>query len=93
MKLNYGFKKLYLHCIWTSTSHLDGVNPYSSGVYIAFREGQEKMNEVLMEVPGAGCQRSDSKSGNAADYSQFYGPQGDVRYVYNYGSCVREITQ
>lgn len=76
---------------WTSTTHLDGSNPYASAVYIAFGEGQGKMNSVLMDVHGAGCQRSDPKSGNKNDYPQFFGPQGDVRYVYNYVRCVRTI--
>ncbi len=76
---------------WTGTTHLDGVNPYASAVYIAFGEGQGKMNGTLMDVHGAGCQRSDPKSGNKSDYPQFFGPQGDVRYVYNYVRCVRTI--
>ena len=76
---------------WTGTSHLDGANPYSSAVYIAFGTGQGKMNGTLMDVHGAGCQRSDPKSGNKNDYPQFFGPQGDVRYVYNYVRCVRTI--
>ncbi|WP_299525528.1 DUF1566 domain-containing protein [uncultured Lutibacter sp.] len=76
---------------WTGTSHLDGANPYSSAVYIAFGEGQGEMNGVLMDVHGAGCQRSDPKSGNINDYPQFFGPQGDIRYVYNYVRCVRTI--
>jgi len=76
---------------WTGTSHLDGANPYSSAVYIAFGEGQGEMNGNLMDVHGAGCQRSDPKSGNINDYPQFFGPQGDVRYVYNYVRCVRNI--
>ena len=76
---------------WTGTTHLDGVNPYASAVYIAFGEGQGKMNNILMDVHGAGCQRSDPKNGNKSDYPQFFGPQGDVRYVYNYVRCVRTI--
>lgn len=76
---------------WTGTTHLDGVNPYASAVYIAFGEGQGLMNNVLLDVHGAGCQRSDPKSGNIDDYPQFFGPQGDVRYVYNYVRCVRSI--
>lgn len=78
---------------WTGTSHLDGMNPYASAVYIAFGEGQGEMNGILMDVHGAGCQRSDPKSGNKNDYPQFFGPQGDVRYVYNYSRCVRNIEQ
>ncbi|MFD1293156.1 DUF1566 domain-containing protein [Lutibacter holmesii] len=76
---------------WTGTSHLDGANPYATGVYIAFGEGQGIMNGVLMDVHGAGCQRSDPKSGDKEDYPQYFGPQGDVRYVYNYVRCVRNI--
>ncbi len=76
---------------WSSTTHLDGANPYSSAAYVAFGEAQGKMNNTLMDVHGAGAQRSDPKSGNAADYPQFFGPQGDVRYVYNYVRCVRTV--
>lgn len=76
---------------WTSTTHLDGANPYASAVYIAFGDGQGKMNGTLMDVHGAGCQRSDPKSGDMSAYPQFQGPQGDVRYVYNYVRCVRDI--
>ena len=76
---------------WTGTTHQDGVNPYSSAAYVAFGEGQGEMNGILMDVHGAGCQRSDPKSGDVNDYPQFFGPQGDVRYVYNYVRCVRNI--
>ncbi len=77
---------------WTSTSHLDGVNPYSSAVYFAFGEAQGEMNGSLMDVHGAGAQRSDPKSGSQEDYPQFFGPQGDVRYVFNYVRCVRDAS-
>ncbi len=77
---------------WTSTSHLDGNNPYSSAVYFAFGEAQGKMNNELFDVHGAGAQRSDPKSGNKADYPDFHGPQGDVRYVYNAVRCVRNVS-
>jgi hypothetical protein len=76
---------------WTGTSHLDGSNPFSSAVYIAFGKAQGEMNGNLMDVHGAGAQRSDPKSGNSADYPEYWGPQGDVRYVYNYVRCVRDI--
>lgn len=75
---------------WTSTTHQDGRNPYASAVYIAFGEGRGMMRGVLMDVHGAGCQRSDPKSGNRNSYPQFFGPQGDVRYVYNFVRCVRD---
>lgn len=76
---------------WSSTTHLDGANPYASAVYVAFGDGQGKMNGTLMDVHGAGCQRSDPKSGDISSYPQFFGPQGDVRYVYNFVRCVRNI--
>lgn len=82
--LNYGF-------YWTATTHLDGINPESHAVYISFGEAQGYMNGTLMDVHGAGSQRSDPKSGNISDYPQYFGPQGDVRYVYNLVRCVRNI--
>lgn len=74
---------------WTSTTHLDGRNPYDAAVYIAFGEAQGRMHGRLMDVHGAGSQRSDPKSGAEGDYPQYFGPQGDVRYVFNYVRCVR----
>lgn len=76
---------------WTSTTHLDGRNPYSSAVYFAFGAAQGKMHNRLMDVHGAGSQRSDPKTGNASGYPQYFGPQGDVRSVFNYVRCVRTI--
>jgi len=78
---------------WTSTTHLDGANPYSGAVYIAFGEGLGQMNGNLLDVHGAGCQRSDPKSGDINDYPQYFGPQGDIRYVYNYVRAVRTISE
>ena len=76
---------------WSSTSHLDGANPYSSGAYVCFGEALGKMNNTLMDVHGAGAQRSDPKSGDPNNYPEFFGPQGDVRYVYNAVRAVRDI--
>ena len=77
---------------WTSTSHLESGNPYSQGVYIAFGEALGKMNNNLMDVHGAGAQRSDPKAGNINDYPQYFGPQGDVRMVYNHVRAVRDVS-
>lgn len=74
---------------WTGTTHLDGINPYASAVYIAFGEAMGKMRNKLMDVHGAGAQRSDPKSGRSSQYPEFFGPQGDVRYVFNFVRCVR----
>lgn len=76
---------------WTGTTHLDGINPYSNAVYIAFGEALGEMNGKFMDVHGAGAQRSDPKSGNKNDYPVSIGPQGDIRNVYNYVRCVRSI--
>ncbi len=47
------------------------------------------VGEALFDVHGAGAQRSDPKTGDAADYAGGHGPQGDVVRVYNYARCVR----
>lgn len=75
---------------WTSTTHLDGMNANKAAAYIAFGEAQGKMNNNLIDVHGAGAQRSDPKSGDASSYPQYFGPQGDVLYVYNYARCARD---
>lgn len=74
---------------WSSTTHLDGRNPFDSAVYVAFGAAQGKMHGRLMDVHGAGAQRSDPKNGDPRDYPEYFGPQGDVRYVFNYVRCVR----
>lgn len=76
---------------WTSTTHLDGADPESAAVYICFGKAQGYMHGKLMDVHGAGAQRSDPKDGNPGDYPSYWGPQGDVRYVFNYVRCVRNI--
>ena len=78
---------------WTSTTHLDGRIPEASAAYIAFGEAQGEMNGTLSDVHGAGAQRSDPKTGNAADYpyANLNAPQGDVQFVYNYVRAVRPI--
>lgn len=83
-KKNYPF-------FWTSTTHLDGRYPESSAIYICFWECQWKMNWNLMDVHWAWAQRSDPKSGNAYDYPQYFWPQWDIRYVFNYARAVRNI--
>ncbi|MCX6326973.1 MAG: hypothetical protein NT144_10060 [Bacteroidia bacterium] len=76
---------------WTSTTHLDGTNPYKAAVYIAFGKAQGKMNGYLRDVHGAGAQRSDPKTGDPANFPAYLGPQGDVRYVFNYVLCVCNV--
>jgi len=79
---NYGF-------YWTSTTHQDGMNTAASAAYVSFGEAQGEMRDVVVDVHGAGAVRSDPKSGDESSYPQYFGPQGDVRYVYNFVLAVR----
>lgn len=69
---------------WTSTTF----EPGRDAVYIAFGRALGYMNNMFMDVHGAGAQRTDPKTGEP---SYGFGPQGDVRRVYNYVRCVRNI--
>ncbi len=80
---------------WTSTTHLDGPFP-DFAVYISFGEAWGWMeqppnsgNYVLLNVHGAGAQRSDPKAGDPASWPHGNGPQGDVVRIYNFVRCVR----
>jgi len=46
-------------------------------------------NHVLMDVHGAGAQRSDPKAGNPKNFPYGRGPQGDVIRIYNLVRLVR----
>ncbi|WP_409439040.1 DUF1566 domain-containing protein [Psychromonas sp. GE-S-Ul-11] len=70
---------------WSSTTHLDGPIPESSAAYVAFGKGLGEMRGTVMDVHGAGAQRSDPKTGKAMSR----GPQGDMIRVYNYVRSVR----
>jgi hypothetical protein len=84
---------------WTSTTHLDGP-PESLGfraVYLAFGEALGFMESPpdsgsfqLLDVHGAGAQRSDPKSGDPSEFPYGHGPQGDVIRIYNHVRCVRD---
>lgn len=78
---------------WSSTTHQDGKNKSDSAAYVAFGEALGKMNGSIMDVHGAGAVRSDPKSGSSSSYPSYFGPQGDVRYVYNYVISVRTIDE
>ncbi len=84
---------------WSSTTHLDGP-PGQQGraaVYVCFGRALGWMQFPpgwgdfrLMDVHGAGAQRSDPKAGNPAMFPHGRGPQGDVIRIYNYARCVRD---
>jgi hypothetical protein len=70
---------------WTSTTHLDGPRP-DGAVTICFGRAMGKMHGQVMDVHGAGAQRSDPKSG---ENSIGRGPQGDARHGRNFVRLVR----
>ncbi|NDJ77066.1 MAG: DUF1566 domain-containing protein [Chloroflexi bacterium] len=85
---------------WTGTTHLDGRFPGDRAVYVAFGEALGHMSApnssdlTLMDVHGAGAQRSDMKSGDPDSVPVGFGPQGDVQRILNFARCVRggEVT-
>jgi len=83
---------------WSSTSHANYLGD-SSGAYVAFGTGYGWMETPpgsgqysFWDVHGAGCQRSDPKTGDPADYPYGHGPQGDVIRIFNHVRCVRDAT-
>jgi Protein of unknown function (DUF1566) len=87
---------------WTSTTHLDGPlgRTADAAVYVCFGRALGWMQFPpgrgefhLMDVHGAGAQRSDPKVGNPAAFPHGRGPQGDVIRIYNYVRCVRDCTE
>ncbi len=78
---------------WSGTTHLKYTGSAASGVYVCFGRGTGSMDEgvTIIDVHGAGCQRGDPKSGDAADYPNAgNGPQGDVQRVFNHVRLVRD---
>jgi hypothetical protein len=77
---------------WTSTTHIRG--PEKNGgaaAYVSFGRGLGSMDGTsVIDVHGAGCQRSDPKNGDPDDYPSWgNGPQGDVQRVFNNIRLVR----
>ena len=46
---------------------------------------------ILMDVHGAGAQRSDPKEGDPSEYFEGNGPQGDAVRINNYVRLVRDV--
>ena len=83
---------------WSGTTHANMVNG-GNACYIAFGRGLGWMEQPpfsghfnLLDVHGAGCQRSDPKTGDPADWPFGHGPQGDVIRIYNFVRLVRDAT-
>ena len=77
---------------WTGTTHLSSNGAGAGAIYIAFGRGLGTYDgTTVADVHGAGCQRSDPKDGDPSEYPGLgFGPQGDVRRVFNYVRLVRD---
>ena len=79
---------------WTGTTHASPRGG-STAVYVAFGRSLGWMRDrrtgeyALLDVHGAGSQRSDPKAGDASWYPHGRGPQGDVIRIRNFARCVR----
>ncbi|MEA3366926.1 MAG: DUF1566 domain-containing protein [Planctomycetota bacterium] len=79
---------------WSSTTHA-GAFRASAAAYVAFGRSLGWMQDrrsgryELMDVHGAGSQRSDPKVGDPSQFPRGRGPQGDVIRIYNHVRCVR----
>ncbi len=76
-------------CYWTGTTHTGAGGRGETAAYVAFGRAMGYMRGRWMDVHGAGCQRSDPKEGDPADYPQGRGPQGDAIRILNHVRCVR----
>ena len=90
---------------WASTTHASANGLGTAGIYVAFGRALGWMEEqgascyTLLDVHGAGAQRSDPKSGSPTDYvlgpacsggtAYGRGPQGDVIRIDNFVRLVR----
>ncbi|MCP3919410.1 MAG: DUF1566 domain-containing protein [bacterium] len=83
---------------WSSTTHLDPpLGTLSWAVYVCFglstgwmEQPPNSGNFNLLNVHGAGAQRSDPKQGNPSSYPFGHGPQGDVIRIFNSVRLVRD---
>ena len=73
---------------WSGTTH-DSAAGGSHGAYVAFGRSLGYMNGLWVDVHGAGSQRSDPKAGDAAEFPEGNGPQGDAIRIDNLVRVVR----
>ena len=86
---------------WSSTTHLNDDANGTAASYVSFGRALGYMNSNILDVHGAGAQRSNDKqtenstgatTQTANDGSTYYikGPQGDILRIDNMVRCVRE---
>lgn len=77
-------------CYWSSTT-FSSTTPQngSQAVYVAFGRAMGFMNGKWIDVHGAGAQRSDPKEGDASQFPNGHGPQGDAIRIKNHVRLVR----
>ena len=89
-EMNYPF-------YWSGTTYAN-MQGGGFGAYVCFGEALGWMEEPpfsgnfqLLDVHGAGAQRSDPKQGDPEDFPYGNGPQGDVIRIYNHVRLVRDV--
>ncbi len=88
---------------WSNTTHANSNGFGNAGSYVSFGRALGYMNNSVMDVHGAGAQRSNSKMsenssgasttlGVDGEYFYYKGPQGDILRIDNMVRCVRSGT-
>lgn len=88
---------------WSSTTHVDNDGDGSNAVYMSFGRALGYMSGNILDVHGAGAQRSNDKldvstepgaqSATGSNGTFYYkGPQGDILRASNKVRCVRNIS-
>jgi len=82
---------------WTGTTFLEldslGNTKSSAAVYISFFETLGSFSGNILDVHGAGAQRTDPKSEGVHSSGDFFGPQGDYISIDNYVLLVRPVAE
>jgi len=87
---------------WASSTHVDNSDNGSNATYVSFGRALGYMNNTIMDVHGAGSQRSNDKvdvsnepgAASATDANGLFyykGPQGDILRDNNKIRCVRDF--
>jgi hypothetical protein len=85
---------------WTSTTHVDNDDDGTNAVYLSFGRALGYYQSSMLDVHGAGAQRSNDKQDVATEAGAssidlgsgtfyYHGPQGDVLRLNNRVRCVR----